>query len=95
MIAGATDEPPRGSTEAARVGVLMLDTRFPCPPGDVGNPATFDFPLRYHRVPAASPARVVLTAILFLPGEGEGVDARDCESGGRPLTWDRADSPKR
>jgi hypothetical protein len=41
------------------VGVLMLDTRFPRIPGDIGNPDTFDFPVRYHRVIGASPDRVV------------------------------------
>ena len=37
------------------VGVLMLDTRFPRIPGDIGNAATFDFPVRYLRVAGASP----------------------------------------
>ena len=37
----------------------MLDTRFPRILGDMGNAGTFDFPVRYHRVPGASPARVV------------------------------------
>jgi Asp/Glu/hydantoin racemase len=41
------------------VGILMLDTRFPRIPGDMGNAATFDFPVRYHRVAGASPDRVV------------------------------------
>ncbi|HSB41929.1 MAG TPA: aspartate/glutamate racemase family protein [Methylomirabilota bacterium] len=41
------------------VGILMLDTRFPRIPGDMGNATTFDFPVRYHRVPGASPDRVV------------------------------------
>ena len=41
------------------VGVLMLDTRFPRIPGDIANAATFDFPVRYHRVTGASPGRVV------------------------------------
>jgi hypothetical protein len=41
------------------VGILMLDTRFPRIPGDMGNAGTFDFPVRYHRVAGASPERVV------------------------------------
>lgn len=41
------------------VGILMLDTRFPRIRGDMGNAETFDFPVRYHRVPGASPDRVV------------------------------------
>ncbi len=41
------------------LGVLMLDTRFPRPLGDVGNPASFDFPVRYAVVQGASPQRVV------------------------------------
>jgi hypothetical protein len=41
------------------VGILVLDTRFPRVPGDAGHAATFDFPVLYHRVPAASPERVV------------------------------------
>ena len=28
------------------LGVVMLDTRFPRLPGDIGNPATFPFPVR-------------------------------------------------
>lgn len=42
-----------------RVGVLMLDTRFPRLPGDIGYPGTFAFPVVYRRVPGASPERVV------------------------------------
>jgi hypothetical protein len=41
------------------VGVLMLDTRFPRVPGEIGNATTFPFPIRYHRVAGASPDRVV------------------------------------
>ena len=41
------------------LGVLMLDTRFPRVPGDIGNPATFGFPVRYKTVQGASPQRVV------------------------------------
>lgn len=41
------------------LGVLMLDTRFPRGVGDIGNPASFDFPVRYKTVHGASPQRVV------------------------------------
>jgi hypothetical protein len=44
------------------LGVLMLDTRFPRPPGDIGNPRTFEragIPVRYAVVRGASPRRVV------------------------------------
>jgi hypothetical protein len=41
------------------LGVLMLDTRFPRPPGDIGHPATFDFPVRHHVVRGASAQRIV------------------------------------
>ena len=37
----------------------MLDTRFPRVVGDIGNPASFDFPVRYKTVHGASPQRVV------------------------------------
>lgn len=41
------------------LGLLMLDTRFPRVPGDVGHPATFPFPVRRAVVRGASPQRVV------------------------------------
>jgi hypothetical protein len=30
----------------ASLGVVMLETRFPRPPGDIGHPQTFAFPVR-------------------------------------------------
>ena len=66
------------------VGILMLDTRFPRIPGDMGHASTFDFPVLYHRVRGASPDLVVRhgeRALLpaFLDGaralEREGVRA--------------------
>ena len=43
----------------ARVGILMLEARFPRIPGDMGNALTWPFPVLYKVVPGASPARVV------------------------------------
>ena len=43
----------------ARVGILMLETRFPRVPGDMGNAETWPFPVLYKVVPGASPRRVV------------------------------------
>jgi len=47
------------------LGIVMLDTRFPRPPGDIGHPDTFaraGIPVRYLRVKDASPTRVVIEA---------------------------------
>jgi hypothetical protein len=43
----------------ARVGILMLEARFPRIPGDMGNGLTWPFPVLYKVVPGASPERVV------------------------------------
>ena len=43
----------------ARVGILMLETKFPRIPGDMGNGNTWPFPVLYKVVPGASPRRVV------------------------------------
>ena len=47
------------SLYGARVGILMLETRFPRIPGDMGNAETWPFPVLYKVVPGASPRRVV------------------------------------
>jgi hypothetical protein len=50
----------RGRTAyGAALGVLMLDTCFPRPLGDIGNAETWPFPVRYHVVRGAAPLRVV------------------------------------
>ena len=41
------------------LGVLMLQTRFPRLPGDVGHPASFSMPVHHRVVPGASAQRVV------------------------------------
>ncbi len=43
----------------ASVGILMLETRFPRIPGDVGNAATWPFPVLYRVVRGATPDLVV------------------------------------
>ena len=44
------------------LGILMLEARFPRIPGDMGNAATWPFPVLYRVVSGASPERVVLHA---------------------------------
>jgi len=43
----------------AALGIMMLESRFPRIPGDMGNAATWPFPVHYAVVPGASPDRVV------------------------------------
>ena len=43
----------------ARLGILMLEARFPRIPGDMGNAGTWPFPVLYKVVSGASPQRVV------------------------------------
>ncbi|MBB1629112.1 aspartate/glutamate racemase family protein [Achromobacter sp. UMC71] len=50
---------------AGFLGVLMLDTRFPRPPGDVGNAQTYaraGIPVRFVTVQGASPRKIVQEA---------------------------------
>ena len=48
------------SVYGAPLGVIMLETRFPRVPGDIGNAQTWPFPVLYRVVPGATPQRVVL-----------------------------------
>jgi len=69
------------------VGILMLDTRFPRIPGDMGHAATFDFPVRYHRVGGADPDLVVRRgAAGLLPAFVEGARALEREGVGAITT---------
>lgn len=47
------------SEQKACLGILMLESRFPRIVGDIGNPSTWPFPVRYRVVKGASPDRVV------------------------------------
>ncbi len=75
------------------IGVLMLDTRFPRPLGDIGNPATFaqlGMPVRYKVVPKVWPSFVLapgswepvfdafLTAALQFQADGAAVVSTSC-----------------
>ena len=93
---GGRPEPPNSNkvrggqnTYGFTVGILMLDTRFPRSPGDMGNAATFPFPVRYHRVDGAAPDLVVrrgaeglldafVEAARFLEREGVGAITTNC-----------------
>jgi hypothetical protein len=44
------------------LGVVMLDTRFPRPPGDVGHPDAFGVPVRQRVVQGAWPGTIVQSA---------------------------------
>ncbi len=41
------------------LGVLMLDTHFPRPVGDIGNPDSFNHPVIYSRIPGAVVSAIV------------------------------------
>jgi len=41
------------------IGILMLDTRFPRPKGDIGNALSYDFPVRYKIVRGAHATKIM------------------------------------
>lgn len=53
---------PAGGQGAAFLGVLMLQTRFPRPPGDIGHPASFGVPVRQLVIEGARAGTVVQDA---------------------------------
>jgi hypothetical protein len=57
---------PYRPTATPTLGVLMLKTGFPRPPGDVGNPTTWSVPTRFRVVEAADVASVVKSGPLPL-----------------------------
>src|SRR5260370_8202469 len=69
------------------VGILMRDTRLPRVAGDMGNAATFPFPVRSHRVPGADPDLVVRRgAAGLMPAFVEGAKRLESEGVGAITT---------
>ena len=71
------------------IGILMLNSRFPRIPGEMGNATTWDFPVLYRVVKGASPHKVVaqndpklltpfITAAKELEKEGVGAITTNC-----------------
>lgn len=52
-----------------KIGIIMLDTRFPRFRGDIGNPDSFSCPVLYRRVPDASAEQAVRgeSGVLLAP----------------------------
>jgi hypothetical protein len=50
---------PDASASVPALGIIMLNTRFPRVVGDIGNPQTFAFPVRYQIVEQATVGQVV------------------------------------
>jgi hypothetical protein len=74
MSAHPISQPPRRIARGGKaiygapLGILMLEARFPRLPGDMGNGATWPFPVLYRVVSGASPKKVVLEgAVGLLP----------------------------
>lgn len=66
----------------ALLGILMLDTQFPRIPGDVGNPDSWRFPVRYGVVAGATPDAIVRTDmepfVQSFIAEGHNLIAQGC-----------------
>jgi Asp/Glu/Hydantoin racemase len=58
----ASTAPASPAFPAGFLGIVMLDTRFPRPPGDIGHPQTFAVASRRRVLPGAWPERVVQSA---------------------------------
>jgi Asp/Glu/Hydantoin racemase len=57
-----TAHPAADRCDPGFLGIVMLDTQFPRPLGDIGHPATFDPPTRRVKVERAWPSSVVRSA---------------------------------
>lgn len=57
------------------IGILMIEGRFPRPPGAIGNATTFPFPVMHHVVRGASGVRTVRELAQFDPDSQAFADA--------------------
>ncbi len=66
------------------LGLLMLHTRFPRPPGDIGHPGTFAFPVLRRVVEGATPDRIVrgrdIAALSPFIEAGQVLVAQGCDA---------------
>jgi hypothetical protein len=62
ISAGADAVLPQARGGRGFVGVLMLQTRFPRPPGDIGHPDTLGEPVRFAVIEGAVPRAIVTSA---------------------------------
>jgi Asp/Glu/Hydantoin racemase len=53
------------ATHKGFLGIVMLDTQFPRPLGDIGHPDTFSVPVHHEIIRSTGPAMVVETAASF------------------------------
>jgi hypothetical protein len=60
--------PVGGGPPGSFVGVLMLDTKFPRPQGDIGHPDTLGVPVRHAVIEGAWPSKVVASAASLRAG---------------------------
>jgi len=51
--------PAQIGSASSPLGILMLNTQFPRVPGDIGNPETFPYPVRYRVIEMATVDRIV------------------------------------
>lgn len=79
-------EPHAAPGASGFLGIMMLETRFPRPVGDIGNAATFGFPVRYLVVEGASPKRVVRDRAADLLRPFIAAGRRLCAEGARAVS---------
>lgn len=53
-----------GNNSGISIGVLKLNTNFPRLAGDIGNPASFDYPVQYVTVDSAVPGNITVATRL-------------------------------